>query len=142
MNGSFSALPGLTAVVLTHAAMAYVLVAKYRYDIGIARNAATIRLTLPAGHGQVFAARELVGLPAGPVLLPRRPARPGPAGHGLASRTDRAGSQQPALIPSPDGERAFSSRAAGARHGRRRPPHYADQALRNRHRARCPKNPD
>ena len=64
MNGSFSALPGLTAVVLTHAAMAYVLVAKYRYDIGIARNAATIRLTLPAGHGQVFAARELVGLPA------------------------------------------------------------------------------
>jgi hypothetical protein len=50
-------------VVLAHAAMAYVLVAKYRCDAGIARNAATIRLTLLAGHGQVFAAREQVGVP-------------------------------------------------------------------------------
>jgi hypothetical protein len=52
-------------VVLAPGATAYVLVAKYRCDLGIARAAATIGLILPAGHGQVFAAREPVGV-AGP----------------------------------------------------------------------------
>lgn len=55
-------------VVLAPAAMAWVLVAKYRCDLGIARNAATIGLTLPAGHGQLFAAREPVGVPGPPGL--------------------------------------------------------------------------
>jgi len=52
-------------VVLASGAAAYVLVAKYRCDLGTARAAVTIELTLPAGRGQVFAARELVGV-AGP----------------------------------------------------------------------------
>lgn len=53
-------------VVLAHAASAYVLVAKYRCDLGIARNATAIRLTLPA-HGEMFARREAAGIsgPAG-----------------------------------------------------------------------------
>lgn len=55
-------------VVLAPAAMAYVLVAKYRCDLGIARTAATIELTLPVGHGQVFAAREPAGVPGPPGL--------------------------------------------------------------------------
>lgn len=55
-------------IVLAPAATAYVLVAKYRCDLGIARNAATITLTLPAGHGQVFTAREPVGVPGPPGL--------------------------------------------------------------------------
>lgn len=55
-------------VVLAPQSTAYVLVAKYRCDLGIARTAATIRLTLPSGHGQVFAAREPVGIP-GPAGL-------------------------------------------------------------------------
>jgi hypothetical protein len=42
--------------------------AEYRCDLGIAANAATIGLTLPVGHGQVFAAREPVGVP-GPAGL-------------------------------------------------------------------------
>ena len=53
-------------VVLAHGAMAYVLVAKYRCDLGIAQNAATIRLALRAAGGQVLSAREPVavsGLP-------------------------------------------------------------------------------
>ncbi len=50
-------------VVLAHGATAYMLVAKYRCDLGIARTAATIRLTMPVGHGQLFAAREPVGVP-------------------------------------------------------------------------------
>ena len=49
-------------IVLAHGASAYVLVAKYRCDQGIARNAATIRLALPAAGGRVFTAREPVGI--------------------------------------------------------------------------------
>jgi hypothetical protein len=37
-------------VVLAHGSAAYVLVAKYRCDLGIARNVTSIRLTLPAAH--------------------------------------------------------------------------------------------
>lgn len=43
------------AVVLARGASAYVLVAKYRCDLGDARNAAAIRLTLRAAHGAAFA---------------------------------------------------------------------------------------
>ena len=54
-------------VMLAHGASAYVLVAKYRCDLGIARNATAIRLTLPAAHGGVLTQREAVGIsgPAG-----------------------------------------------------------------------------
>lgn len=54
-------------VVLAHGASAYVLVAKYRCDLGIARQATAIRLTLPAAHGGMFAQREAVSIsgPAG-----------------------------------------------------------------------------
>ena len=55
-------------VVLPPSAAAYVLVAKYRCDLGIVRDAVTIGLTLPAGHGQVFTAREPTGVP-GPAGL-------------------------------------------------------------------------
>ena len=55
-------------VVLAPAALAYVLVAKYRCDLGIARTAATIGLTLPTGRSPVFAAREPVGVPGPPGL--------------------------------------------------------------------------
>lgn len=60
-----SAKPG--TVVLAHGASAHVLVAKYRCDLGIARNATAIRLTLPAAHGGMFAQREAVSIsgPAG-----------------------------------------------------------------------------
>jgi Protein of unknown function (DUF4232) len=50
-------------VVLAHGASAYVLVAKYRCDVGDAREATAIRLTLPASHGAAFAGREAVGGP-------------------------------------------------------------------------------
>ncbi len=50
-------------VVLARGASAYVLVAKYRCDIGIARSAAAMRLTLPAAHGATFAGRQPTGLP-------------------------------------------------------------------------------
>jgi hypothetical protein len=49
-------------VVLARGASAYVLVAKYRCDLGVARNATAIRLTLPAAHGAAFAGREAVGI--------------------------------------------------------------------------------
>jgi len=49
-------------VVLARGASAYVLVAKYRCDLGIARNATTIRLTLAAAHGGLFAGREAAGI--------------------------------------------------------------------------------
>jgi uncharacterized protein DUF4232 len=49
-------------VVLAPAASAYVLVAKYRCDLGIQRNAAAIRLTLPTAHGTAFAGHEPVGV--------------------------------------------------------------------------------
>jgi hypothetical protein len=47
-------------VVLARGASAYVLVAKYRCDIGIARNATAIRLTLPAADGAAFDGRKAV----------------------------------------------------------------------------------
>jgi hypothetical protein len=49
-------------VMLAHGVSAYVLVAKYRCDLGIARNATGIRLTLPAARGAAFAGREAVGV--------------------------------------------------------------------------------
>jgi hypothetical protein len=49
-------------VVLARGASAYVLVAKYRCDLGIADNATAIRLTLPAAHGAAFTGREAVGI--------------------------------------------------------------------------------
>jgi hypothetical protein len=56
-----SAMP--VTVVLARGASAYVLVAKYRCDIGIARSAAVMWLTLPAAHGVTFAGRQPTGLP-------------------------------------------------------------------------------
>ena len=47
-------------VVLAHGASAYVLVAKYRCDLGIEHNATTIRLTLPTPHALAW--REAVGI--------------------------------------------------------------------------------
>jgi len=55
-------------VVLAHGAMAYVLVAKYRCDLGIAQDAATIRLALPVAGGQVFSARQPVRVSGPPGL--------------------------------------------------------------------------
>jgi Domain of unknown function (DUF4232) len=49
-------------VVLARGASAYVLVAKYRCDQGIARNATAIRLTLQAEQGAAFTGYETVGL--------------------------------------------------------------------------------
>jgi Protein of unknown function (DUF4232) len=47
-------------VILARGASAYVLVAKYRCDLGVARNATAIRLTLPGAYGAAFAGREAV----------------------------------------------------------------------------------
>jgi hypothetical protein len=47
-------------VRLARGASAYVLVAKYRCDLGVARNATVIRLALPAAHGAAFAGLEAV----------------------------------------------------------------------------------
>ena len=47
-------------VVLARGTSAYVLVAKYRCDLGVARKATAIRLTLPGAHGAPFAGREAV----------------------------------------------------------------------------------
>jgi hypothetical protein len=49
-------------VVLPEGESAYVLVAKYRCDLGIARGAATIKLTLRAANRRLFLGREAVGL--------------------------------------------------------------------------------
>jgi hypothetical protein len=49
-------------VVLARGASAYVLVAKYRCDAGIARKATAISLTLPAAHGATFVGRDAVGV--------------------------------------------------------------------------------
>ena len=49
-------------VVLARGASAYVLVAKYRCDLGIETNAATIRLTLPTTHGAALVKGEAVGI--------------------------------------------------------------------------------
>jgi hypothetical protein len=56
-------------VVLARGVMAYVLAAKYRCDLGTARNAATIRLALPVVGGQVFSSRQPLR-PSGPAGLP------------------------------------------------------------------------
>jgi hypothetical protein len=48
-------------VALAHGSAAYVLVAKYRCDLGIARNVTTIRLTLPAAHDTMFTRRVAAG---------------------------------------------------------------------------------
>ena len=55
-------------VVLAPGASGYIGVAKYRCDLGIARTAAAIRLALPAARGQVFTAREPVGVSGTPDL--------------------------------------------------------------------------
>jgi uncharacterized protein DUF4232 len=55
-------------VMLARGASAYVLVAKYRCDLGVARNATVIRLTLPGAHGAAFAGRAAVAA-AGPAGL-------------------------------------------------------------------------
>jgi Protein of unknown function (DUF4232) len=47
-------------VILAPGASAYVLVAKYRCDIGTAATAAAIQVTLAAAHGVRFSAREAV----------------------------------------------------------------------------------
>jgi len=47
-------------VALARGASAYVLVAKYRCDLGIVRTATAIRLTLPGARGAAFAMREAV----------------------------------------------------------------------------------
>jgi Protein of unknown function (DUF4232) len=49
------------SVVLARGASAYVLVAKYRCDLGLARNATVIRLTLPT-RGAAFAGREALAI--------------------------------------------------------------------------------
>ena len=48
--------------MLAPRASAYVLVAKYRCDLGVALNATAIRLTLPAAHGTSFAGHEAVAI--------------------------------------------------------------------------------
>jgi hypothetical protein len=48
-------------VVLAPGASAYVLVAKYRCDLGIVRTAVTVQLTLPAAGSTTFAGREAAG---------------------------------------------------------------------------------
>ena len=55
-------------VVLAPGAAAYIVVAKYRCDLGITRTAAAIRLTLPAARGHVFTAREPIGVRGAPGL--------------------------------------------------------------------------
>src|SRR5258708_13142685 len=55
-------------VVLAPGASGYIGVAKYRCDLGITRTAAAIRLALPAARGQVFTAREPVGVSGPPGL--------------------------------------------------------------------------
>ncbi|HYV77906.1 MAG TPA: DUF4232 domain-containing protein [Streptosporangiaceae bacterium] len=47
-------------VVLARGASAYVLVAKYRCDFGIVRNATAMRLILPGARGAAFTAQEAV----------------------------------------------------------------------------------
>jgi Domain of unknown function (DUF4232) len=55
-------------VVLARGAWAYILVAKYRCDLGIARDATSIWLTVPAAHGTSFSRREPVGISGPPGL--------------------------------------------------------------------------
>jgi Domain of unknown function (DUF4232) len=52
-------------VLLAPGAAAYLVVAKYRCDLGIERNAAAIRVTLLAARGQTFTTRQALRV-AGP----------------------------------------------------------------------------
>jgi uncharacterized protein DUF4232 len=61
-GGAYATSARPVTVVLAHGASAYVLVAKYRCDLGIENNATTIRLTLPTTHGAAFVGREAVGI--------------------------------------------------------------------------------
>ena len=61
-GGAYVTSAGPVTVILAHGASAYVLVAKYRCDLGIDNNATTIRLTLPTTRGTAFAWREAVGI--------------------------------------------------------------------------------
>ena len=49
-------------VVLARRASVYVLVAKYSCDLGVARTATTVQLTLHAAHSAAFTQREAVGI--------------------------------------------------------------------------------
>jgi hypothetical protein len=53
--------PGL--VVLAPGASAYVLVAKYRCDLGIVANVTAVRVSVPAAGGTVFTRSEAIGRP-------------------------------------------------------------------------------
>jgi hypothetical protein len=55
-------------VLIAPGASAYVLVAKYRCDLRIARNAAAIRLSVPAAGGVSFVGREAVSVSGVPGL--------------------------------------------------------------------------
>jgi len=61
-GGAYVTSASPVTVVLAPGASAYVLVAKYRCDLGIENNATSIRLTLPTTHGAAFAWREAVGI--------------------------------------------------------------------------------
>jgi Protein of unknown function (DUF4232) len=60
-GGTYATHKKPATVVLAPGAAAYVLVAKYRCDLGTVRTAATIQLTLPAAGGVTFVGRESVG---------------------------------------------------------------------------------
>jgi len=59
-GGAYVTSRGPVTVVLIPGASAYVLVAKYRCDLGVAHNVTAIRLTLPTAYGEAFAGREAV----------------------------------------------------------------------------------
>jgi hypothetical protein len=59
-GGAYVSSRGPVTMVLARRASAYVLVAKYRCDLGIARSAAAVRLTLPTARRATFAGREAV----------------------------------------------------------------------------------
>ena len=60
-GGSYVTREKPVTVVLAPGSSAYVLVAKYRCDLGVVRTAATIKLTLHAVGGLTFTGREAVG---------------------------------------------------------------------------------
>jgi len=49
-------------IVLPHRASAYILVAKYRCDLGIMRDAASIRITLPTARSAILSYRVRLGI--------------------------------------------------------------------------------
>jgi Protein of unknown function (DUF4232) len=67
-GGAYVTVKKPVTVVLKPGASAYVLVAKYRCDLGIVRNATTIRLTLATADGKAFTKREAVGVSGAPGL--------------------------------------------------------------------------